>query len=344
MKKTLRELAELVGGQVKGDPSTEIVGCAPLELAQEGDITYVKSKKYYRFLETNRASAVITPCQVTSDKKNLLWADNPGLAFAKILGIYHSKPYRATGIHKTACINPTARLGREVSVGPLTVIGEKVILGDRVVIHSGVFIGDNSSIGEGTVIYPNVSIYEGTTIGKNVILHSGVVVGSDGFGYVRDGDRHFKIPQVGGVTIEDDVEIGANSTIDRATMGQTLIRRGVKIDNQVQVAHNVVIGENSIIVAQVGIAGSSRLGRNVTLAGQAGIPDHVEIGDNVIVGPQAGVMKSVPPNQILMGSPAVPQKGFWRSSALIARLPQIKRTLDELIRRIGQVEEKLGKE
>jgi len=343
LKRTLRELAELVGGQVKGDSLTEIVRCAPLELAQEGDITYVKSEKYYRFLETNRASAVITPYQVTSDKKNLLWVENPELAFAKVLGIYHSKAYRPTGIHKTAWIDPTARLGKDVSVGPFSVISEKVVLGDRVVIHSGVFIGGSSSIGENTVIYPNVSIYEGMTIGKNVVLHSGVVVGSDGFGYVKDGDRHFKIPQVGGVTIEDDVEIGANSTIDRATMGQTLIRRGVKIDNLVQVAHNVVIGENSIIVAQVGIAGSSRLGRNVILAGQVGVSDHIEIGDNVMVGAQSGVLKSIPPNQVYFGSPAMRQKESWRIVALVSRLPQIKRTLDELVRRVKQLEEKLGK-
>lgn len=344
MKKTLRELAKLVNGQVKGDPLTEITGGAPLEIAQKGDITYIKSKKYYPLLETTRASAVITPLQVVSDKKNLLWAGNPQLAFAKILALYHHKPYRATGIHRTACINPTARLSNDVSIGPFAVIGENVIVRDRVVIHSGVFIGDNSIIGEDTVIYANVSIYEGTTIGRRVILHSGVVVGSDGFGYVKDGDTHFKIPQVGGITIEDEVEIGANSTIDRATMGQTIIKRGVKIDNLVQVAHNVVIGENSIIVAQVGIAGSTRVGRNVILAGQVGVADHIDIGDNVIVGAQAGVGKSIPPNQILQGSPSMPQKDFLRSSVLIPRLPQIKRTLNELVRRIKELEDKIGRE
>ncbi len=216
-------------------------------------------------------------------------------------------------------------------------------IGDRVAIHAGVFIGDNSTLGEDTVIHANVSIYDGVTIGKRVILHSGVVVGSDGFGYVRDGDGHFKIPQVGGVTIEDDVEIGANSTIDRGTMGQTVIRRGVKIDNLVQVAHNVVIGENSVIVAQVGIAGSSRIGRNVILAGQVGVADHIEIGDKVIVGAQAGVGKNIAPNQILQGSPTMPQRDFLRSSVLIPRLPQIKRTLEELVKRIEALESKIGK-
>ncbi len=343
MKKTLGELAELVKGQAKGDPSTEISGVAPLESAQEGDITYITGEKYRSLLETTRASAVITPLRVVSDRQALLWVENPQLAFAKILGLYHSRPYQPTGIHKNACISPTAKLGRDVSVGPWTFIGAGAVIGDGVVIHAGVFIGDNSIVGQDAVIHANVSIYGGTTIGKRVILHSGVVIGSDGFGYVRDGDTHFKIPQVGGVTIEDDVEIGANSTIDRATMGQTLIKRGVKIDNLVQVAHNVVIGENSIIVAQAGIAGSTRVGRNVILAGQVGVADHVEIGDNVIVGAQAGIGRNVPPNQILQGSPAMAQKDFLKSSVLISRLPQIKRTLSDLVRRIQALEERIGK-
>lgn len=334
----------LVGGQVKGDPLTEISGVAPCEIAQEGDITYIKSKKYRSLLETTRASVVITPPQMLSDKKNLLWADNPQLAFAKILAHYHHTPYQPTGVHRTASLSLTVRLGDDVSIGPVAVIGENVVVGDRVVIRPGVFIGDNSMIGDDTVIHANVSVYGNTTIGRRVILHSGVVVGSDGFGYVKDGETHFKIPQVGGVTIEDDVEIGANSTIDRATIGQTIIKRGVKIDNLVQVAHNVVIGENSIIVAQVGIAGSTRVGRNVILAGQVGVADHIEIGDNVIVGAQAGVGKSLPPNQILQGSPTMPQRDFLRSSVLIPRLPQIKRTLDELVRRIKELEDKIGEE
>ncbi len=343
MKKTLKELADLVKGQVKGDPSTRIVGIAPLDSAQEGDITYIKSKRYSSLLEETRAAAVITPAEVESDRKNLLWVENPQLAFAKILALYHQKPYRPRGIHQTACVSSTTRLGKDVSIGPFAVVGENVVVGDRVVIHSGVVIGDSSTIGEDTVIHANTAVYEGTTIGKRVILHSGVVVGSDGFGYVRDGDTHFKIPQVGGVTIEDEVEIGANSTIDRGTMGQTVIQRGVKIDNLVQVAHNVVIGENSVIVAQVGIAGSTRVGRNVILAGQVGVADHIEIGDNVIVAAQAGVGKNIPPNQILQGSPTMPQRDFLRSSVLIPRLPQIKRTVDELMRRIKALEDRIGK-
>lgn len=343
MKKTLGELAELVGGRIKGDASIEITGCAPFEMAQEGDITFVRGDKYVARLDETSASVVITPPEVVSSERSLLWAENPQLAFAKILTLYHRKPCQAKGVHGTASISPTARLGKDVSVGPFVVIGDHVVIGDRVVIQSGVHIGDGSSIGSDSVIYPNVSIYRETTIGERVILHSGVVVGSDGFGYVRDEKAHVKIPQVGGVTIEDDVEIGANSTIDRATMGQTVIKRGVKIDNLVQVGHNVVIGENTIVVAQVGLAGSTKIGRDVILAGQVGIADHIEIGDHVIVGAQAGVAKSIPSHQVVQGSPSMPQKDFLRSAILIPRLPQIKRIVDELVRRIKALEDHVGK-
>ena len=344
MKKTLSELAQLVGGELHGDPSTEIRGVAPLETAEEGHITYIRSDRYRPLLEKTKASAVITPLEVTSGQKDLIWAKNPLLAFAKVLTLYHVRPLPAPEMHGTAHVSPTAKMGRDVSVGPFVAIGEGVMIGDRVVLHAGVSIGAHSTIGEDTVIYPHVTVYGGMTIGKRVILHSGVVIGSDGFGYVRDGDTHFKIPQVGGVTIEDDVEIGANSTIDRATMGQTVIKRGVKIDNLVQVAHNVVIGENSIVVAQVGIAGSVKIGRNVILAGQVGVADHIEIGDNVIVGAQAGVGKNISSNQIVQGSPSMPQRDFLRSAVIVPRLPEMKRTVGDLMRRLKRLEEKIGEE
>jgi UDP-3-O-[3-hydroxymyristoyl] glucosamine N-acyltransferase len=343
LEKTLRELAELVGARIKGDASMAITGCAPFEMAQKGDITFVRGDKYVARLDETGASAVITPPDVVSPRKSLLWAENPQLAFAKILALYHRKPYQAEGVHGSASISPTARLGQDVSVGPFVVIGNHAVIGDRVVIQSGVHIGDGSSIGRESVIFPNVSIYRETTIGERVILHSGVVVGSDGFGYVRDKEAHVKIPQVGRVIIEDDVEIGANSTIDRATMGQTVIKRGVKIDNLVQVGHNVVIGENTIVVAQVGIAGSTKIGHDVILAGQVGVTDHIEIGDHVIVGAQAGVARSIPSHQIVQGSPSMPQKDFLRSAILIPRLPQIRRIVNELVRRIKALEERVGK-
>ena len=342
LKKTLKELAELVKGAIKGDPSVEIEGVAPIESAGKRDIAYIRSRRYLSMLEKSEASAMIVPFDVASDQKNLLCVENPQLAFAKVLALFHPRSYKPTGVDTRSCISASAKLGKDVSIGPFVCIGDQVRVGDRVVIGSGVFVGANTTIGDDCFIHANVSIYEGTSIGNRAILHSGVVVGSDGFGYVRDGDAHFKIPQVGGVTIEDDVEIGANSTVDRATLGQTVIKRGVKIDNLVQVAHNVTIGENSILVAQVGIAGSSRVGRNVVLAGQVGVADHVEIGDNVMVGAQSGVSQDIPPNEFRIGTPAIPHREFLKAVLLFPKLPEIKRILEELQRRLKKLEEKNG--
>jgi UDP-3-O-[3-hydroxymyristoyl] glucosamine N-acyltransferase len=213
-----------------------------------------------------------------------------------------------------------------------------------VILYPGVFVGEDSSIGEESVLYPNVSIYPRTVIGKRVILHSGVVVGADGFGYVKEGKKNVKIPQMGKVEIEDDVEIGANTTIDRATLGKTIIRRGVKIDNLVQVAHNVVVGEDSIIVAQVGIAGSTKIGSNVTLGGQVGVADHVEIGDNVMVGAQSGVPSDLAPNQAYAGSPVLPHREWLRVVNISPKLPEMRRTLIEIEKRLKKIEETLFSE
>jgi UDP-3-O-[3-hydroxymyristoyl] glucosamine N-acyltransferase len=214
-------------------------------------------------------------------------------------------------------------------------------------LYPGVYVGEDSSVGEDSVLHPNVSIYPRTIIGKRVILHSGVVVGSDGFGYAKEGKKNVKIPQVGSVEIEDDVEIGANTTIDRAALGKTIIRRGVKIDNLVQVAHNVVIGEDSIIVAQVGISGSTKIGSNVTLAGQVGVVGHIEIGDNVMVGAQSGVAHELPPNQAYTGSPALPHREFLRVVTVIPKLPEMRKTLIDIEKRLIKIEEAItskGKE
>jgi UDP-3-O-[3-hydroxymyristoyl] glucosamine N-acyltransferase len=213
------------------------------------------------------------------------------------------------------------------------------MIGDRVTLYPGVYVGEDAAVGEDSILYPNVSVYSGALVGKRVILHSGVVIGSDGFGYVKDGKKNIKIPQVGGVEIEDDVEIGANTTVDRAALGKTIIRRGTKIDNLVQVAHSVVIGEDSILCAQVGISGSTKIGSNVTLAGQVGVVDHVEIGDNVIVGAQAGVTHNLPGNQGYVGSPALPHREFLRSNAVFPKLPEMRKTLLDMEKRLKKIEE-----
>ncbi len=347
MKKKLKELAEWVGGTVIGDGEVEISGVGSIEAAQAGEITFIANPKYVPKLSGSNASAVIVSSEVTQATKPLLCVANPYLAFAKIIVLFSYKPYQPKGIDPRTWISPTAQLGKDLTIFPFVYIGDRCRIGDRVTVYPGVFVGEDSSIGEESVIYPNVSIYSGTIIGKRVILHSGVVVGSDGFGYVKDGSKNVKIPQVGEVEIEDDVEIGANTTIDRGALGKTIIRKGVKIDNLVQVAHNVVIGEDSVIVAQVGISGSTKIGRNVTLAGQVGVVDHAEIGDNVMVGAQSGVAHDLPPNQAFSGSPAVPHREWLRVVTVFPKLPEMRKTLVEIEKRLKELERKFlseGKE
>ena len=344
MKRRLKDLAEWVDGTVVGDGETEISGVAAIEEAQAGEITFIANPKYLPILSKTNASAVIVSKEVTQADKPLLCVTNPHLAFAKILTLFLQKPYQPKGIDPSAWISPTARLGKDLTLYPFVYIGDRCSIGDRVTLYPGVFVGEDASIGEDSILYPHVSIYSATIIGKRVILHSGVVVGSDGFGYVKEGKRNVKIPQIGIVEIENDVEIGANTTIDRAALGKTIIRRRVKIDNLVQVAHNVVIGEDSIIVAQVGISGSTKIGSNVTLAGQVGVVGHLEIGDNVMVGAQAGVTHDLPANQGYVGSPALPHREFLRAITTFPKLPEMRKTLLDLEKRIRKLEEALSSE
>jgi len=257
---------------------------------------------------------------------------------AKALSLLTAKPYGTVGVAKESWISPSAVLADDVSIYPFAYVGEGVRIGSRVVIHPGVCVGREVIIGDDTVLYPNVVVYPLCVIGARVIIHAGAVIGSDGFGFVKEEGRNVKIHQVGAVEIEDDVEVGANSCIDRATFGTTRIKRGVKIDNLVQIAHNVVIGEDSIVVAQVGISGSTTLGRNVTLGGQVGLADHLEVGDNVMVAAQSGVMKDVQSNQIVGGTPALPHRQALRVTSVWTRLPELKRELEELKGRLEKVE------
>ena len=342
MKRRLKDLAECVDGTVVGDGEIEISGVAAIEETRAGEITFIGHPKYLPHLNKTNASAVIVSKEVTQADKPLLCVTNPQLAFAKVLTLFSVKPYEPKGIDPKAWISPTVRLGKDVTVYPFVYIGDRCSIGDRVTLYPGVSVGEDSSIQEDSILYSNVSVYSGTVIGKRVILHSGVVVGGDGFAYVKEGKSNVKIPQVGIVEIEDDVEIGANTTLDRATLGKTIIRRGVKIDNLVMVAHNVVIGEDSIIVAQVGIAGSTKIGSNVTLAGQVGVAGHIEIGDNTMVGAQAGVIHDLPGNQGYHGSPALPQREYIRAITSLPKLPEMRKTLLDLEKRLQKVEEALS--
>jgi UDP-3-O-[3-hydroxymyristoyl] glucosamine N-acyltransferase len=344
MKKKLKELALWVDGTVVGDGEIEISGVAAIEEAQAGEITFIANPKYLRRLRDTNASAIVVSKEVTQANKPLLCVTHPQLAFAKILILFSEKPYQPKGIDPHAWISPTAKLGKDLTVYPFVYIGDRCSIADRVTLYPGVYVGEDSVIGEDSILYPNVSVYSGTIIGKRVILHSGGVVGGDGFAYVKEGKRNLKIPQIGIVEIEDDVETGANTTIDRAALGKTIVRRGVKIDNLVQVAHSVVIGEDSILCGQVGISGSTKIGSNVTLAGQVGVVDHVEIGDNAMVGAQAGVTHDLPGNQGYVGSPALPHREFLRATATFPKLPEMRKTLLDLEKRIEKMEEALSLE
>jgi UDP-3-O-[3-hydroxymyristoyl] glucosamine N-acyltransferase len=338
--RSLDSLAREVGGKVVGDGAVVISGLTGIEGAQEGDITFASNERFFPLLKETKASAAIVPQEIADVTLPLLIVKNPLLAAAKILTLFTQQPYVAGGVSALAWVSPSATVSKEATIHPFATIGDEAEIGARVTIYPFVSIGPRALIGEDCVIYPHVTIYPRCVLGKRVIIHAGAVIGADGFGFVKDGEAQVKIPQVGIVEIEDDVEIGANCCIDRATFGKTLIKKGVKFDNLIQIGHNVQIGENSIIIAQVGISGSTKLGKNVILAGQVGVVDHVEIGDNVMVGAQSGVYTDVPPNQVVVGTPPLPHRQFLRVAAVWTKLPELKKELDRLRKRVEALEKK----
>jgi UDP-3-O-[3-hydroxymyristoyl] glucosamine N-acyltransferase len=342
MQKTLKEIANLIDGEVIGDESIVVFSVSGIKEASKGDITFLANPKYSPLLEKTGASAVITSREINSSSKPIIRTDNPSMAFAKIVSCFApNNAARPKGIHQSAVLGKDVTLGKGVSVGAFAVIEDFVSIGDNTVIYPGSFVGDHSKIGSDALIYPNVSIRENITVGNRVIIHSGTVIGSDGFGFATIQGLHHKIPQIGTVQIGDDVEIGANVTIDRARFEKTVIGRGTKIDNLVQIAHNVVIGENCIIVAQVGISGSTVIGNNVIIAGQAGLVGHITIGDRSIVMAQSGVSKSVPADTMVWGYPAKPQNVAKRVNACVQNLPKLYETIAELKKRVEDLEVKL---
>lgn len=336
---SLEELAEAVGGEIIGEREVTITGVAGIREAREGEITFLANPKYEPYLATTKASAVITDKDGNLPRP-ILKVDNPYLAFLKVVTLFTERAFDRypRGIDRTAIIAETTKLGKDVSIGAYAVIGEGVEIGDRVTILPLVSICDNVTIGEDCLIYPHVTIRERCEVGNRVIIHAGAVIGSDGFGYAKEGHTHHKIPQIGIVRLEDDVEIGANTTIDRATTGVTLIKHGSKIDNLVQIAHNVIVGENSVLAAQVGVSGSTELGKSVILAGQAGLVGHIKIGDGAMVGAQGGVTKSIPPNTRVSGYPAR-EHGFARKIyAASTRLPELLKEFRKLQERVEALE------
>lgn len=343
MKVNLKELARQVNGRVFGDSETVVTDAAGIMEAKKGDITFASHPKYAREIGKTRASAIVLARHDEKCSIPMLVVENPQYAFSRIISYFYVKPFSPAGVDPKAVIGRDVTLGKDISIQHFATIEDRVKIGDRVTIYPGVYVGVDSEIGEDCCIYPNVTIMRKISIGKRVIIHSGTVIGSDGYGYVHYKGKYHKIPQVGEVLIEDDVEIGSNVSIDRATLGKTIIKRGTKIDNLVQIAHNVKIGEDSIIVAQVGISGSSEIGNNVILAGQVGIVDHVMIGDNSRVGAQSGVNRDIETNQRVMGSPFMPFGKYARSHVVFTRLPEIKNQLKAHEERLKKLEKQSDK-
>ncbi len=339
MKLPVHKIAELVAGEVAGDGDRVIRGVAGFDEAGPDDITLAASAGYKQRIDETGAGAVIVPFEVYQSKKTLVRVKNPYLALAKVSTQFHSVSRPVVGISQQAWVGENFRCGKAASVYPGVFIGDDVTLGDRVTLHPGVVVGNGVDMGNDVTVQPNVSILERCRIGSSVLIHAGSVIGADGFGFASDGNRYHKIPQVGIVQIDDDVEIGACNTIDRATFGRTWIKRGVKTDNLVHIAHNVVVGEDTVLVAQVGISGSVTIGHHAILAGQAGISGHVAIGNRVTVGAQAGVAKSIPDGQIISGTPGMSHRLWLKTSSIIPRLPDMKKKLRELEKRVKGLEE-----
>jgi UDP-3-O-[3-hydroxymyristoyl] glucosamine N-acyltransferase len=341
MELTLRELAERLQGTLQGDGDLRLLGVAGMKEAEPGQIAFFADRKFEEWLERTRASALILPEDIVFDRLPGIRVADPRAAFRRAMEIFQDsgRPIPA-GIHPSAVIGAGTRLGEEVAIGPNVVIGDNCRIGNRVTILPGAVLGVDVEIGDECLLYPNTILWKGTRLGARVIIHGGAVIGDDGFGFLTREGRHDKVPQLGCVVIEDDVEIGANTCVDRATTGVTLIRRGTRIDNLVQVAHNVTVGDDSILCAQVGIAGSTVVGRNVTLAGQVGIVGHIEIGDGAMVGAQGGVTKSVPPGAQVSGYPATPHALARRMYAALRNLPELVRQVRRMGERLERLEEK----
>jgi len=336
---TARDIAQMIGGELAGNPKQVVTGLAGVREAAPGDLSFLASPKYQSAVKSTRASVLI----VAKDLEvvfggTLIRVDDPSGAFAKLVGKVSPPPVVfKPGIHSTAVIAPTAKLGKDVSIQPHTVIEDKVVIGDRSVVGTGSYIGHECRLGADCLLYSHVNLRERTILGDRVTLHCGVVLGADGFGYETVDGRHRKIPQVGFTEIGNDVEIGANTTIDRGRFGRTRIGAGTKIDNLVQIGHNCVIGEHCIICALAGIAGSTIVGNGVTIAGQVGVAGHLTIGDKSIIMAQAGVTKDVPAGALMLGSPAVPHKEFKRANAAFQRLPETLDRFRELERQLAEM-------
>lgn len=332
-------IAGFLKGEIEGDPETVVNTIAKIEEGHKGALSFLSNPKYEHFIYTTESSIVLVnksfvPSGVV--KATLIRVENAYEALASLLLLVDQARPRKKGIHPTAVIETSAVIGTDVYIGPYAYIGEKAVIGDCCSIFPHVFIGDNSTIGKNTILNPGVKIYHDCVIGQNCIIHAGTVIGGDGFGFAPQSDTAFmKIPQIGNVVIEDNVEIGANVAIDRATMGSTVIRNGVKLDNLIQIGHNVEVGANTVMAGQVGVAGSTKVGKNCMIGGQVGIAGHIKVADGTKIGAQAGIPSEVKnENTIILGSPAIDHKDFLRSSVIFRKLPELKTKVDLLAKEI----------
>lgn len=346
MEFSAQQIASFLGGTVEGNPEIKVSNFSKIEEGKPGTLTFLANPKYEHHIYNTEASIVLVnndfipsePLQVTIVK-----VANAYTGLAMLLNMVEQSKKKKAGIDSTAFMAASAQIGDDCYIGNFAYIGEHVKMGRNCLIYPYTYIGDNVTIGDNCVFYPHVTIYDDCIIGNNCMIHAGSVIGSDGFGFAPEGENYKKIPQLGNVIIEDDVEIGANTTIDRAVMDSTIIRRGVKLDNLVQIAHNVEVGENTVMAAQVGIAGSVKIGRHCMFGGQVGLAGHIHIADNVNFGAQSGVISDIKEATTVLGAPAINAKAFMRSSAIFGKLPDIYRTIGKLEREIEQLKKDINK-
>ncbi len=343
MEYTVQMVADYLQGEVEGDGSRVLKGFGKIEEAKEGELTFLSNPAYTKFIYTTGASAVLVNRDFVPDKPvraALIRVDNAYESLARLMKLMEGEKSMPKGIHSLAVVDESVDTGKEVYIGPYAVIEKGAVLEDGVQVFPHVFIGEGVRIGAGSVIHPGVKIYHGCVLGKKCVIHAGSVIGADGFGFAPTGEEYEKIPQIGIVEIEDDVEIGANVTIDRATIGRTLIRKGVKLDNLIQIGHNVEIGERTVMAAQTGIAGSTKIGKDCMFGGQVGISGHLKVSDGVKIAAKTGVHNSIKQqNAILEGIPAMPIRDFQRSAVYFKRLPDLVKRIDELEKKLKEITE-----
>ena len=340
---TAQQIASFVGGEVEGNPNASVTTFAKIEEGVPGALSFLANPQYEQYINNTKSSVVLVnkDFQLKSTvETTLVRVDNAYESVAKLLTLYESMKQKKTGVSDKAYISPTAKIGEDCYVAPFAYIGDNVVVGNGTTVHPNAVICDNASVGEDCIIYPNVTIYHDCKIGNRVILHAGAVIGADGFGFAPTANGYDKIPQIGIVTIEDDVEIGANTCVDRSTMGTTIVRKGVKLDNLVQIAHNVDVGSHTVMSAQVGVAGSCKIGEWCMLGGQVGVAGHITVGDRTYAGAQSGIpggrmIKNG--NCTVMGYPAIEQKNFARSAAVYKNLPELAAQINELKREIEEL-------